>query len=211
MGVYLSVQPDSWLGNTDARESALTQFLIFLHTLPKEPARPEDPIPLQVDAPLGWEALRKAYDIIPTIRSYGPFDEVVAGTLGRCGQVASVVCLALGLEYRTDVRLAQLASMEKKDGQAVRVYYPGHDNESWCEWQESGVTALRELAHARPGGRFLIITSRGQGAGIMAHTEGIADHDEIQKIGRSPEFAGGEPVHFLVEVDSTDKIILPPM
>lgn len=188
-----------------------TRFLVFLHTLPKVERRPDDPIPLQVDAPLGWEALRKAYDMIPTIRSYGPHDEIVSGTIGRCAQIAGMLSLALGMEFRTDIRLAQLASVEKQGDQMVRVFYPGHEHESWCEWQQSGLAVLREIAAARPGGRILIITSRGQGAGIMSYTQGITTHDEIQKIGRGPEFAGGQPVHFQVEVSSTGEITLPPM
>ncbi len=136
------------------------------------------PLEVRVNPPMTPEGMSKIFALADKIEKYGPFDGMYCSRLARALDTASVLALRLDLDFLT---MAKLGLHANKDDSGV-IYYPGHETESFVDWQRDGLDALDVISH-HVVQNILVVSHRPVIAGFIAACRGsIGDEAVLLKI-----------------------------
>jgi broad specificity phosphatase PhoE len=159
------------------------------------------PPEIAANAPLTVKGMRQMQRLVEKLRPLGPFVAAYSSRPTRAVDSASVVCMALDLDFKTMKELGQHASGQK--GKVIA--YPGYENEWYADWQSRAIEAVQEIARKhKEDDVVLVFTHRPIIAGLVCHTKGITDEGEIRKLALTPQFSRRGYVIF--EVNKEEKI-----
>lgn len=127
----------------------------------------------------GCEQIRQ---LIPALAEHGPFDALYCGRTRRVTDTASILSLALDLEFDAVRGLGQHAN--GGDGQPT-VYYPGCERENFVRWQEMAIQAVNY--HMNGSENVLIASSRPIIGGLVAYSQNVTDEEGIAAVVRDKE------------------------
>lgn len=141
----------------------------------------EKPAEIAVNPTLTVNGMEKAHEFTKTLRLLGPFAGCYCSRLARTSDIASVFCLALDLDFQTMKGLGQYAS---KEGDTI-VYYPGHEKESFHEWQQGAVQAVEEIYKKHVQTDTVLLLAHGPTvAGLIGQARAIYSNDALKQIVR---------------------------
>lgn len=137
------------------------------------------PAELGANPPMTVAGMMGISDLLPIVQSNAPYSAFFTSRLARAVDAASVLALALDLDYQTMSFLGQYGN---KDGKTV-IMYPGHEGETVVDWQRQGLQALDEMRDQTPdGGTILFVSHRPIIGGIVAWTRGITEEAGITEV-----------------------------
>jgi broad specificity phosphatase PhoE len=143
---------------------------------------------LASDPPMTMEGKKKILEIVPTIRSYGPYEGVFSSMMDRACETMTTVVNALGdIGEVTCLRcLGQRANLDS-DGTIIR--YPGYEAEdNPTTWQVQVKTSIHNISLRLPARlsaceqKVLVFSHRPILAAMIAAAQGITDASGIQAI-----------------------------
>lgn len=146
------------------------------------------PLEVRVNPPMTPEGMSKIFALGQRFEKYGPFDVMYCSRLARALDTASVLALKFSMDFQTIAKLGQHAN---KDESGV-IYYPGHESESFVDWQSDGLDALGEISDCllRGFNTVLIVSHRPVIAGFIAASRGsIGDEGVLSEIVNNPKLA----------------------
>lgn len=111
---------------------------------------------------------------------------ILSSRLSRALDAASVFAIALDTDIQTLEGLGQLAN---KEGDVV-VKLPGHEHESFVEWQQNALGAVEEIVKENwfNDDEFFILTGhRPTIGGLVGEARGLNTEDELDKLVNNPE------------------------
>lgn len=119
------------------------------------------------------------------IRALGPFDAMFSSNMARALDTASVLSLALDMQFQTIKGLGQLGNLDRGN----TIPYPGHENDGPTDWQDDGFGAISEIASRLQYAdkNVLIVSHRPVIGALVALTRGITAAEKIQEVVNDPE------------------------
>lgn len=153
---------------------------------------------LAADPPMTMEGKQQILNLVPALRSLGPFDAAYSSLMDRaCGSMCTAV-KPLGIERATCIK--ELGQHSNKDGDGTIIFYPGCENDNTLLWQQQGLEAVRLInAEVAQNGlaespltpkKVLVFTHRPILAGLIATSAYITDAKGIQEIFDAKELVG---------------------
>lgn len=147
----------------------------------------DKPAEIAVNPTLTVAGMEKIQALVPKIRELGPYYGLYSSRLARALDTASVLALALDENIQTAKGLGQHANL---DG-GIKTYYPGHEGESFKQWQEQALNALHEIwerigheigVTVRYDRNVLMVSHRPSIGGLVAAAKGISDEKGIESV-----------------------------
>lgn len=145
--------------------------------------------------------------VIPHLKKMGPYGAVYSGRLDRVLGTASAIVHELGdeVDLQTMYQLSQRCGANGK----VITPYPGHEHESYREWQDQAVLAARLIAMRHKfGQRVLVVSTRPMIGGLLSSLQGVTDPEGIEKIAMDPDVEKNGYRIFNVDCDGEQAIAL---
>lgn len=136
-------------------------------------------IEIAANPPVTPNGMEQILELVPAIKAEGPYDAMYVSRMSRALGSASVLALALDLDFETMALLGQHAN---KEGSEV-FFYPGHEGEGYGTWQRDGVAAIDKILKRHgPNANILVVSHRPIVGGLIAHTRGVTTEKGIYQI-----------------------------
>lgn len=130
--------------------------------------------------------------LLPKIQELGPFHAMFCSRMARALDTASVLAMAMDLDFDTIKGLGQAGNLDKNsEGVPTVVAYPGHEDDNALTWQSDAIEALQEIDEMMDGvGTILIVSHRPVIGALVAYAQGITDITGIDAIVNSGDLVG---------------------
>ncbi len=141
----------------------------------------------------------KIHNLVPAIKAMGPYMSMAyCSRMARASCAASVLSLALDIDYQSMKELGQFGNLFK-DGTVCM--YPGHENDDEITWQRDAHKALiiiwaKVKAVSWP---ILVISHRPIIGALVARARGITDKAGIKSVIMDPTLTKKGYVLFNIE------------
>ena len=141
---------------------------------------------LGANPPMTMTGMSNILDLVPILKTLGPFDFMYVSRLARALDAASIIALELDMDFETKRELGQFGN---KDGSNV-IMYPGHEADGYKNWQSDGLVAIDEIwdeiDEVSSEDTILIVSHRPIIGGLVAACQEIEDEDGIKAVVNDP-------------------------
>lgn len=163
--------------------------------------------------PMTPDGMEKMLCLVPVIKKLAPFDAVYSARTARTLDTASILALALNVDFKTIKDLGRHANTDNN----ITTAFPGNENEDMCTWQKDALSAvsiiyqteLRQNEFGRNVStaeyKVLSVTHKEIIAGLIGATKGISDLNGLNDIVNDPHLSRDGFVVFYFDGQSLTK------
>ena len=137
--------------------------------------------------PMTVESMEAVLKFVPKIRALGPYAYVYSSRFAYVGDVASVIALAMDMDFSTLCGLSKYVNLDCETNR----HYPGHEKDTVQTWQHDGVQAFMEIHSKHKSGEVILVVSHlAIIGGVIAYCYNVHDPAGITNIIDAKKTAG---------------------